>query len=309
MAPLSPWSKLPFCCGNLPLLPPLPLCTEPSRPLFPRLPNPLQEAGPPTPKPGGRTGLRITNSISSSLPEVQGFDGCSSVLEACFCAQLLASSTGGVHWKVVASFRPAFRVVEIGGCFCDGRLSALPSSDEVSDEEDEGGRCFVSFCFWLGADEGVLEADFLGASSSSLLLLLESEEEACWAAGDFFFWTGWSTLTGVFLVDATDLSFFSVFFFFFFSLHFPCNFFFFSSTDVCFTSVFFFFKSTLISISSVWCSSVGLCLFLGFLFVFSLHLTLSPLNRSRYSTLTLKFLKRKWQLLLQNRVGPLLGLK
>lgn len=294
MAPLLSWSRLPFCCGNPLLLPPLPLCAEPSRPLFPRLPNPLQEVGPPTPKPGGWTGLRITNSISSSLPEVQGLDGCSNVLEARFCAQLLGGSTGGVSWEVVAS--TVFRVVEVGGCFCDGRLLLVASSDELSDEEDEGGRCFVCFCLRedVGADEGVLGAGFLGASSSSLLLLLESEEEACWATRDLFVWTGWSTLTGVFLVDAADLSFFSVFFFFF-SLLFPCNFFFFSSTDVCFTSsfscLFFFFKSALTSLSSDWCSSVGLCLFLGLLFVFSGHLMPSPLNRSRYSTLTLKFSK------------------
>lgn len=297
MDPLLSWSKLPFCCGNPPLLLPLPLCAEPepSRSFFPSLPNLLQEVAPPTPKPGGWTGLWITNSISSSLPEAQVFDGCSNVLEACFCAQLLGGSTRGVSWEAVTSFCPVFRVVEVGGCFCDGRLVLVASLDEVSDEEDEGGCCFVCFCLreGAGAGEGVLGAGFLGASSSSLLLLLESEEGACWATGDFFFCPGWSTLIGVFLVDAADLSFFSVFFFFV-SLHFACNFFFFS-TDVCFTScfssLFFFFKSTLNSFSSVWCSSVGLCLFLGLLFVFSGHLTLSPLNRSRYSTLTLKVSK------------------
>lgn len=289
MAPLLSWSKPLFCHGNPPLLPPLPLCAEPSRP---HLPNPLQEVGPPTAKPGGWTGLRITNSISSSLPEVQGFDGCSNVLEARFCAQLLGGWTGEVSWEVVTSFLPVFWVVEVGGCFCDECVLPVASLDEVSDEEDEEGHCFVFFCWRedAGADEGVLEAGFLGASSSSLLLLLESEEEACWATGDLFVCTGWST--GVVLVDPADLSFFSVFFFFF-SLHFPCNFFFFSSTDVCFTScfstLFFFFKTKLTSFSSVWCSSVGLCLFLGLLFVFSGHL--SPLKRSRYSTLTLKFSK------------------
>lgn len=225
----------------------------------------------------------MTNSISSSLPEAQDFDGCSNALEVWFCAQLPSGLTGGVGWDVKASFVGVWVCWGVGW---DKDLLVLASSEEDSEEEDEGRRCFGWLCLQevVGAEKGDLGVGFWGASCSSLLLLLLLETR--WATGGFFGFSGWSTLTGEFLVDAADLTFFSLFFFFFF----------FSWTDAFFTSCFstllFFFRSTPALFSSFWCSSACLRLFLVLLFTFSGTL-LSPFTRSRYSSLTLKFLKEK----------------